>query len=427
MAPVQPAVMPVPDVDPAPARDTAERLRRVGRLAGQALARLERTAPQGWSGSASEAYYGQRGRAAERADVLGAFARRVSTALDAYADDVTAALDGMRTCATDLDAALTRKAAALGDATPGAERAAQVEVDAVWARYEEHRRRYDLAVLDLGDALEALPEFDGRERDLWDHVGDAGRTFVQRAVAEPATAAAGLAAGLWDDPGSADDVIAGIVAGWLQQMRHPVATAKDAVGWQYWQDGQYGSGVGAAMSVVGGAAIRQALKRIDTPEHYEKNVANPAAPKPRVQTVDEMLAGVDLQAHEHYQLGHAIRRHVDVDDDYLIDRLENGTLLDTVKRGPRPPAASRWYDLETAEREITVLLQENERQVRRFAGQGGRGQLILKGQADGLAGTVMYPDGRGGLASEESRAIYLCLVRRDGQVYIGTAYLERKK
>jgi Bacterial CdiA-CT RNAse A domain len=416
------AVMPVPDVDVEAARTTAERLRRVSRLGGQAGARLGTTAPHGWSGAASEAYYGQRGRAAERADVLAGFARSVSSGLDRYADSVDGALSGMRRCAEDLDIVLSHKASALADPSPAVQQAAQAEVDDVWSRYEAHRRKYDLAVLDLTDLLGAVPDFEGRHRDFWDHVSDAGRVFVERGLVEPATALGQMAGAIWDDPGSTDDLVKGLVAGWLQQLRHPVATTKDSVGWEYWQDGEYGNGVGAAMSVVGGPLIRQALRRIDAPEHFERNVADPKAPRPRIQTVDEMLAGVDLEAHEHYYLGHTIRRHVDVDDEYLIDRLENGTLLDPVKRGGKPPVASQWTDLETAELEITALLKANERQVRQFAQRGKAASLTLQGPCSAICGTSLYPRIDGVYPRSTASQLTVVLTRKDGQVLIKTAY-----
>ncbi|HZI96901.1 MAG TPA: RNase A-like domain-containing protein [Actinomycetales bacterium] len=413
--------MPVPDVDTGAAGEAADRLRQVSRLTAAAREVLEQNAPQDWRGSASTGYLDQRGRASGRLDATAGFARSLSTAIDRYADAVRPATLTMRRAGADLELALTRQAAA-----DEADRATAARlVSHAWDEYDRGKRAYDWAVADLMDAVSAVPEFQPDPADsTHDHLSALGRRFWNQAVAEPFAGAKMLAFGWVDDPEGWRAMVSGIPGSVWDQATHPVRTVDEMLAGDDWRSGQYGAAVGSALSMA--AVHGKVVKAMASPEvraRYARNMADPNAPRPRVQTADEMLAGVHLAAHEHHDLGHAVRRHVDVDDDYLRDRLENGTLEDGGTRGPIPPDASSFRDLATAERAITEVLKAYEADVRALASGEVQRLRAMTMTFDEPLGRVMSPDD-GRFTVRESAKIRVVLVSKDGTVFIKSAYLE---
>jgi hypothetical protein len=168
------------------------------------------------------------------------------------------------------------------------------------------------------------------------------------------------------------------------------------------------------------------IKSMASPEvrkRFARNMADKHAPRPRVQTVDEMLAGAHLAAHEHYELGHAIRRHVDVDDDYLRDRLENGTLEDDGLRGRIPPNASAFDDMATADRAVTEVLRHHEADLRRLASGETTRLDPLRMTLPESQGRVMTPAGDTFIL-ERSARVRVNVAIKNGTVFIKSAYLE---
>ncbi|NAZ88444.1 RNase A-like domain-containing protein, partial [Kineococcus indalonis] len=144
------------------------------------------------------------------------------------------------------------------------------------------------------------------------------------------------------------------------------------------------------------------------------------------QSLDEMLAGVDLGRSEGPGRGHTLQRHVDVDDRHLRERLTLGTLdPGTGRRGGRPPAASRWADLATAERTVTAALRAHEAEVRRALAGGGR--ITLEVPVDASAGTVLVRDGPGVRPVPAHRAVVVLHRDPAGHPHVLTAYLDRER
>jgi hypothetical protein len=212
------------------------------------------------------------------------------------------------------------------------------------------------------------------------------------------------------------------------QVRHPIPTLDEMLGGPEYRAGQWGAGIGTTLSAAVGTKY---LKRL-APEHvqrrFARNMADPRAPRPRTQTVDELFEHVDLLRNEHYDLGHTIRRHVDVDDEYLRHRLEHGTLLDSGEYagGKPPPAASAFNDLPTAEMAITQALRANREAVLQFAQGGGKGGRAgtFTFTADEPLGRVMYM-GRDGPELVQSSKVVVRLGRKDNEIYVVTAHLEK--
>jgi hypothetical protein len=142
-----------------------------------------------------------------------------------------------------------------------------------------------------------------------------------------------------------------------------------------------------------------------------------------VQRLDDMLGGARMAAHEHYGLGHALRRHVDVTDAYLADRLRHGTLLDEGHRAAPPASgmASAWTDLHTAEEWVTRTLRAHERELRAWAAGGGR-SIDLELPATSEVGRVMRLTPSGSPELLQPNLVRVVLKRHGGEIYIHTAY-----
>lgn len=421
VAPRMVSALPVPRVDVPAAREAALRLREVAHLAASSQAVVEQARVDSWSGTASTSYYELRGRAVGRLDTAAGFARDLSTAVDHYADTVQPAVVAMRRAATDLDLALAQRATAADEA---AFHATQSPIDDAYARHRTAQAEYDAAVSDLRARLAAVPRVPDEPRTLTQHTADGLRRLWRDAVSDPVAGVHLLALGWVDDPAGWRSMVTGIPAGLWDQATHPRRTLDQLLAGEDWRNGQYGAAVGTALSMA--AVPVKALKAVASSEirtRYARNMADPDAPRPRVQTVDEMLARVDLAAHEHHALGHAVRRHVDVDDDYLRDRLDNGTLLDDGTRGGRPPHASAWNDLETAETAIAAVLRQHEAALRSLSAGDVKQLPELKAEFPQSLGRVMSRDGQD-VVVRGSGKVNVRVGIKNGQVFIVSAFLE---
>jgi hypothetical protein len=411
--------MPVPAVDTAAAAIDAERLRRASRLAGQAVARLPETAPSQWYGGAATAYDATRAELARCLDDVQRLSRLAADAVDRYADAVQPQLLRMRAAAEDLDVALRLQAA-----DPASARAAAL-VQRAWLDHEAAQRRYRAAVLDAVDVLRPIPtQVSPAAQGPGRHARTATQRLWQETVAAPLETGWQLTAGLVQDPAAWWSAVSSMPPAWLDRLRHPLRTLDEMVAGEDWRAGEWGAGVGSLLSTaVGARGLRKALAPEHVRQRFARNMADPNAPRPRVQTVDEMLAGVDLDAHEHHSLGHAIRRHVEVDDDYLEDRLVNGTLYDDGFRGPPPRdgMASAWADRATAEHWVTECLRRHETELRAWAAEPTTDYLRLEIPAPPDVGRILVR-GSDGPEVRAPATVRVVVAKQGGVPYVNTAY-----
>jgi hypothetical protein len=160
---------------------------------------------------------------------------------------------------------------------------------------------------------------------------------------------------------------------------------------------------------------------------YASRMADVRWPKPRLQTVDEMLdQGVELSEHEHADYGHTIRRHVDTGPGYLADRLQHGTLLDDGGRGGIPKTASSFPDLATANRYATSTLREHEAQLRSYCRTAlpDDPPLMLTSAFAEPVGQIMRKSGSGFSAGVGKRAVVLVKLTEERQPFVYTAYVK---
>ncbi|WP_337061750.1 RNase A-like domain-containing protein [Kineococcus sp. G2] len=269
--------------------------------------------------------------------------------------------------------------------------------------------------------LALVDDVAGRPRTAGEHVGDAVRTVV----AEGAAAAYAVAGWAWDPHGWVDAVRAAPGAA-LDALLDPAGTATDALHLDDARDGRWGAVAGGAAAALAGRGAGRAADDLLPGGHLPDDRPRDADGRLLPQTLDEMLAGVDLERSEGDGRGHTLERHVDVDDEYLRQRLTLGTPNSrTGGRDPAPPAASRWADLETAERTITEALRQNEAQVRR-ALAGGR-RIELRVPVDVSAGTVLVRDGTGFQQVPAEQAVVVLRRDSDGAPHVLTSYLDREK
>jgi hypothetical protein len=408
------AVMPVPAVDVAAARADAERLRRVARLSAMAAVRVADTAPSQWYGGASTAYDVARAELARCVDDLQRLSRTAAEAVAAYADTVAPVPGRMRSAAGDLDAALWLQASDYGSPR------ARALVEQAWREYDAAARTYRGAVESAVDVLRPLPsQTSPAAQGPGRHLEAGVRRFWNDAVAEPLALAWDLTAGAVQDPEAWWALVSSLPGAVADMVRHPLRTLDEAVAGPQWRAGEWGVAAGATLSMASPVKLAS-LRKLGRHRH---NMADVDAPRPRLQTVDELFVRVDLQAHEHYTLGHTIRRHVDVTDEYLEDRLRDGTLYDEGVLGPPPKSgrASAWTDLETAEEWITDTLRVHEKLVREWAVNPTTAPLALEMPADPSVGRVMtLVDDAPRLSAPTT--VKVVLMKDSGSVFIRTAH-----
>lgn len=280
----------------------------------------------------------------------------------------------------------------------------------------------------LAEFDEASEEFAVRLFAVLEHVQDRPRRFgehVDDAAATLAAAAADTAfLGLgWivDGPGW--------VAAWrqapgaaLDAVTHPVATLADAVAWDDWAEGRYGAGsVTAGLLIAGRKPSRSgAAGKVLPPGHRWARYLD-ARGDPLPQSLDELLAGVDLGRNEVFSAAHTMGRHVEVDDAFLQERLRTGAREDG-RAGTPPPRSSRWSDEETAERVVTGALRDHAAECAEAAADGAT-RLTVRGPASADVGVVWTLDPRGRPVEVPVAAVVVVLERAGGgSWYVLTAF-----
>ena len=421
----------LPQVDPEAAWDAAAGLTSVASTVREALDVLE-AAPVSalcWTGEAADGYRVARERLAARAVELAEVTATAASAVLAWMRDAAPAVAELRRLAVEGERLSARiDAAATVAYDPVLDAALNRELDDLLVRWRRGWQTYWDAVETTARRLLALRDgITDRPLDLHDQVEGAGRTAWEGAVAGPATTIWSLTGQTFTDrdawwadvsaiPGGTADAVTALI-------EDPLGAAGTLLHVDDWSDGRYGeAAVGGAMAFLPGPRWLTTGRDLGA-VRFAGNLADPAAPKPTVQTVDEMLAGVDLDRHEHYELGHALRRHVDVDDDYLMDRLTHGTLLDEGDRGFLPNTASRFTDRSVAESVITEALRVHERELRDLALQETDSFMVIEFPTRDAIGEVMQRTEGGFDLRPASHLSLTVRVGPDGP-YIYTAYVK---
>ncbi|WP_461022369.1 RNase A-like domain-containing protein [Thalassiella azotivora] len=299
---------------------------------------------------------------------------------------------------------------------------ARGELDRVVAEYRGAVDRLSAVARSVSDSVRRVPE------TAADHAGVAGETLLRLAVVEPAQAGWELTAGLFQDPARWWGTVSSIPGSVWEQVSDPVGTADEMVGGPQYRAGEIGAGVGTTLSMVAGTKyVKQALDDVPSRAGDGDGGGSPGSGGRRPQSVDELLAGVDLLRHEGEGLGHTIERHVDVDDDYLNDRLDNGTALPNGERRDPPEWASAWTDRQTAERVITDVLRDNEERLREFAANDKKVLPLTVPYEGAGIGRCFARDDDSPRPSWEPNAVTIIIRRTpDGDPFVLTAFPTRK-
>ena len=397
------------------------------------------TVATAWAGSAEAGYRQRRAVLSTRVADIADVAEQAATVIRGWLSDADAAIAAMRAASDQVEAARAGEAAANAAGrygTPDVNRASH----AAWAAWAKAKRSY----WDGVDATAA--RLGGLRAGLTDHPLDATEQidgFFAGAV-DQAGAGLGSAWGLTGevliDPGRWWQNVTSVAGGVTGAVEHPIRTVEDTVDLDGWQHGRYGEAaavVAAAVvpgpKVLGGAASRAGARTVRRggsadrgARRFASRMADAAMPRPRLQTLDEMIeSGVDLEAHEHVDYGHAIRRHVATGDGYLRDRLKNGTLLDDGSRGSVPTRASSFTDLETANDYATRTIQAHEAELRDFCAHGASGEpFAIRGRFDHPLGDVLRPVGDRFTVVPGHQIVVVAKLTPDRRLYIETAYVD---
>ncbi|GAB7190816.1 hypothetical protein NUM3379_15230 [Kineococcus sp. NUM-3379] len=380
-----------------------------GDLVSGTYAAARASTPQ-WRGDALAGYAQACGEVERRLDLLTYAARAGATVLAEYSRGLAqrqARLRRIAHAAADVELRMQR-VDALG--TLAADTA---EADRLLGERQSVVAEQDRAVVDVARRLDALiDDVDGRPRSWGEHVSDGVGAFVREGIAEPAAALAFLTVGWASDRAGWWRAVRSLPGAQVESARHPVRTTSESLKVEEFRSGRTGEAVGSL-------AAAMASRRLG------KVVPRPRRPVPVPVSFDEMLAGVDLTAMEGVGDAHTLSRHVDVDDGYLRDRLlRSAEAADRDPRAYRMTAASRWADQETAEREITQALRDNEAAIRSLIA-GGITAIEVTEPARASSGRVItLHDGR--FATPDPVQTVVQLNVRDGKVTVHTAYLKEK-
>lgn len=418
----------VPAASPAHAWTAVNGLRALASTARDAGRRLA-VAPSAigaWQGGAAAGFAHRRAVLSGRVADLATVSEQAAAAVEEWLFSAQASIAAMRAARDQVEAARAAEAAATSAGLPWTP-ARGAATTGAWRAWTRAKHEYWSGVDETGARLGRLRDgVRGHPSDATDHVdGFFGATLggLRQDVA-----------GVWGLTGKAltdrDEWWDGVSSlpgqvwdGLTGTVHDPVGAASALTDADAWQHGRYGEALGTAAALLVPSGRKLELFSADAGAiRFAARMADRHAPLPRLQTVDEMLDGVDLASHEHHDYGHAIRRHVAADDDYLADRLRNGTLLDDASRGFVPSSASTFPDVATANEMVTRALRANADEVRQFAaGQAGGVQLTL--DVDGPIGKVMQVGDTGGFRTAPGDEIVVTLGRAaDGSIYVRTAY-----
>lgn len=300
-----------------------------------------------------------------------------------------------------------------------------------WAqleRWQDSRHRvlaeFDQATEEFAARLFAvLDQVPHRPRRLGEHVDDAAAT-----VAASAGDAAFLALGWTEDGPGWRAAWQQVPAAAVDAATHPVATLADAVAWDDWTQGRYGAGAATLGMAAVGRGIGRGIGRGAPP-----GVARPAGRRwgrhldargnPLPQSLEDLLAGVDLERSEVFPSAHTLSRHVEVDDEFLRNRLRTGEVEGgAVRRAP--DTVSRWKDRETAEEVVTAALRTRRAGVEAAAGTGVR-DVRVEAPAPADSGTIWTRSSGGEAVRRNPSRVVVVLTRADdGSWFVRTSYLE---
>ncbi|MEZ0493795.1 RNase A-like domain-containing protein [Kineococcus sp. TBRC 1896] len=265
--------------------------------------------------------------------------------------------------------------------------------------------------------LAVVDQVPRRPRRLGEHVDDAART-VGGAALDTTFLAAGWT---WDRPGWTTAVRSAPAAA-LDAVAHPVRTLADTVAWDDWRDGRYGAaGATLGMAFVGRGLRGGPLgKTLPAGHPLEKHLDAGGDPKP--QSLDELHDGVDLGRSEVFFPAHTLGRHVEVDDEFLHQRLATGRVEEGVEVLRTPPRASRFVDQATAEAVIGDALRSHRAEIDAAVASGAR-QVLVIAPAPSTAGVIWRKDVSGGFERVEVSTVKVVLSKaRDGSWFVLTAY-----
>ncbi|NAZ80272.1 hypothetical protein GTR02_00355 [Kineococcus sp. R8] len=366
----------------------------------------------GWSGTAQISF-------AERAAALSGrvtLLADIATAGAGIIEDYSRELGLLQARLRAIDAALAEAQARTLDTT-----LTVADFQSTWAAidgWQASRRQvldaYDDAADRLAQRLTAvIDHVPHRPRTLTEHVGDAAD-----AVGDGVKGALWISLGWLDDPDGWWHDVSAVPATLWDQATHPVDTARDALHLDDLDDGRYGAAGGA----LAGAAIGKGLgKAVDHAAPGHERDGHGRAPGLSPQSLDEMLAGVDLARSEGVRGAHTISRHVDVDDQYLKDRILRGTVDErTGTLGRRERRASRWADLPTAEEVISRAVRDNESVLRSMRSPGTE---TLRVPVGAETGTMFRAQGSGVVEVAVNTAVIIIKRDREGVYRVHTSYL----
>lgn len=454
-------ILDIPTVDYSAAHSAALRARRAGTAADACLDDLAAALAPAWSGVASQAYLDGRAMVSREATALSQACDAMSRGIVDFADEAAAVLPGWRRDAERL-AQLERGAA--DPAVLGIDPADVVAVEATITERDRLReavavweRRYDEAGASLASAcLRATTLLDDGVLSTADQLWAIPTTLMRTQVVEPAEAVAMLV----DDPSLVDDFAKASVLGLWDQVTHPVRTAREAVGAEHFERGEWGEGTGTSLGgFVGALWLRRAMMDVQAGRTVRPDGSSAWPPPPsqpmvgyrwmtvdellkyrrnydlhgpvrlvRTQTLDEMRAGVDLRRSEHPTLGHTLSRHVNVEEDYLFFRLTDGTPMNDGSVMRPETTASRWDDQATAEATITRVINDARPEELEPLSIRGEEVTLRLGDPDGVGGRVLHlgppePDGTRAILRSPATYVEVVLKNVDGQLCVVTTRL----
>lgn len=422
----------VPRTDPEAAWDAVSGLTVLARSMRSATEALDIAAGGVcWSGDAADRYRTVRERLSRRTAELAEVASAGAGVVLDWLREAAPALAAMRSVATRIeDLGHRADAAAAGAYDPVVDARLSADLDAAYRDWHRARDTYWQAAETAARRFVALRDgVTDRRLDVRDQVEGAATTLWRGGVVGPVTDLWNLTGRAVTDPEAWWRTVSGLPAATVDAavaaLTDPRAAVSELSDADAWEHGRYGEATAAVVTLFlpGPGWLRggRDLGRV----RFARNLADPRAPRPVLQTTDELIAGVDLTRHEHARLGHTLRRHVDVDDDYLMDRLVHGTLLDDGSRGDAPGAASRFTDRATAERAITEALRRNQIEIAEFVEHGpaaGQHELWISYDSREPLGDVMTRAPGGFTVSEGHHARVALRIGPDGP-YLYTAFL----
>jgi hypothetical protein len=432
-------------VDAASVWQVVLRLRQVAALAGAASEALPAADPV-WSGVAAAAFGQAHDDVGRRLGLAAGVAGRAAEALSSYAQVVERAQAEVAACSRELaevEAERQRRAvlAAAGLPDPGS-----ADLDQRWraaqARHERALEAYATATSAAARVLDTVwgqVPAPARRMGVGDRVTQGFRGFFQAFAVEPVQGAWALTGEALEDPQQWGRTVAGLPAAMWDQFIHPVRTAEETLGLDAWgEDGgdwthslgiTAGTVAGMVFGPVGRAgqearAVERAAEHAaeKAAEETAENAAEHAVERPALQDLADTFDGVDLASHEAY--GHTLKKHVDVTDDDLRERLGRRVASTGADKLPDDLRdVSRFNSREVAEEWITKALQARWEDIDRWLEAGdGRPQEFDLQDVPPDVGVLLHVHPDGAITQEKPTKVRVVLARNQHGVFIRTAY-----